>query len=98
MIYKTKIAKDAKKEWDKLDGSIRKKFAKKLKERLENPRIPSAKLFGMDDCYKIKLRNDGYRLVYRVEDETITVEVISVGKRDKSLIYKTTKKRLKSSG
>jgi mRNA-degrading endonuclease RelE of RelBE toxin-antitoxin system len=44
-------------------------FKKKLEERLANPRVPSAALHRMPDCYKIKLRTSGYRLVYRVEDD-----------------------------
>lgn len=95
MTYNLEFNDEAKKEWDKLDGSIKKKFAAKLKERAESPRVPSAKLFGIDDCYKIKLRSDGYRLVYKVEDNTVTILVVSVGKRDKSLVYKKTEKRLK---
>jgi mRNA interferase RelE/StbE len=35
----------------------------------------------MPDCYKIKLRAAGYRLVYQVEDKTVTVIVVAVGKR-----------------
>jgi hypothetical protein len=33
-------------------------------EALEEPRIPKAALAGMPDCYKIKLRDLGYRLEY----------------------------------
>jgi len=44
-------------EWKKIDGSIREIFKKKLKERLENPRIPSAALSNMPNCYKIKLES-----------------------------------------
>ena len=51
-----------------LDKSVRNQLAKKLAERLVAPRIASASLSGMADCYKIKLRSAGYRLVYRVED------------------------------
>ena len=82
------------KEWDKLDKSIRNQFAKKLAERLTNPRIASARLSGMADCYKIKLRSAGYRLVYRVEDERITVVVIAVGRRDRNAVYLAAAKRI----
>ena len=37
----------------------------------------------MADRHEIKLRADGYRLVYRVDDEIIHVTVISIGLRDK---------------
>ena len=40
---------------------------------------PSDALHGMKDCYKIKLRGAGYRLVYRVEEERIVILVLAVG-------------------
>jgi len=95
MTYQLEFNDKALKEWNKLDGSIRKKLAAKLKERRDNPRVPADKLSEMDDCYKIKLRSDGYRLVYKVEDDKVVIAVISVAKRDKKLVYERAKKRLK---
>ena len=69
-------------------ATIREQFAKKLAERLERPRVPKDALSGHPDHYKIKLRDAGYRLVYRVEDETITVLVVSIGKRERSEAYR----------
>ena len=94
MTYKLVFEKRAKKEWDKLDHDIRNQFKKKLTERLEKPDIPKAKLTGMADCYKIKLRASGYRLVYRIIKEEIIVEVIAVGIRAKEKIYNIAKNRL----
>lgn len=68
-------------------ATIRQQLVKKLRERLEHPRVPSAALHGMADHYKIKLRQLGYRLVFRVEDETVTVLVIAVGKRKRGDVY-----------
>jgi len=67
---------------------------KKLAERLENPRGPSAALSGMPDCYKIKLKSVGYRLVYRVDEEIVFVTVIAIGKRDKQKVYEAAQSRL----
>ncbi len=86
--YKLVFKRDAKKEWDKLDYSVRSIFAKKLKERLQNPHVPASRLTGMPDCYKIKLRNAGYRLVYQVREKEVVVSVIAVGKRNRNLVYK----------
>ena len=86
--YRLTFLRDAKKEWDKLGANIRAQFAKKLKERLRNPRVPAARLSGLPDCYKIKLRSAGYRLVYRVYDDRIVVQVVTVGRRDRNLVYK----------
>lgn len=72
---------------------MQEQFKKKLEEGLEHPRVPSAALSGMPDCYKIKLRAAGYRLVYRVEDEIVFVTVISIGKRERLKVYKTAQVR-----
>ena len=82
------------KEWDKLGSNIRDQFGKKLRERLGNPRIPSARLRALPDCYKIKLRTAGYRLVYRVLDDRIVVQVVAIGRRDRNLVYKIAAGRL----
>ena len=93
MNYKLKFLPTALKEWKKLDNTIQTQFKKKLKERLGSPHVPSCRLSGFENHYKIKLRASGYRLVYEVIDEEIYVWVIAIGKRDKSLVYKKASKR-----
>ncbi|CAN7623917.1 type II toxin-antitoxin system RelE family toxin [Pararhizobium sp. LjRoot238] len=93
MSYKLKFLVEADKEWRKLDANTRMQFKKKLLERLETPRVPSAKLHGSKDRYKIKLRSSGYRLVYEVRDADIVVPVIAVGKRERSEVYKSADRR-----
>ncbi len=92
--YRLRFHKLALKEWKKLDSTLRDQFKKKLAERLENPRVPSAALSGMPDCYKIKLRTVGYRLVYRVDKGILYVTVIAVGKREKLGAYRSAKGRV----
>lgn len=94
MTFKLVFKLDAKKEWDSFDSTVRSIFAKKLKERIGQPRIKSARLCGLKDCYKIKLRRAGYRLVYQVRDNDLVVSVITVGKREKNQVYKTAIKRI----
>ncbi len=86
--YRLTFQRDALKEWDKLGSDIKKQFTKKLRERLSNPRIPAARLRDMPNCYKIKLRSAGYRLVYQVFDDRVVVTVIAVGKRERNMVYK----------
>ena len=50
-------------------------------------------LHGMPDHYKIKLRSAGYRMIYRVDDGTVTVMVIAVGKRERLEVYDKAAKR-----
>jgi mRNA interferase RelE/StbE len=94
MIYKLRFHELALVEWHKLDGSVRVTLKKKLAERLENPRVPAAALSGMPDCYKIKLKSVGYRLVYRVEEDVLYVTVIAVGRRDKKRVYDAAQQRM----
>lgn len=87
MTYELAFKKKALKEWSKLGSTVQIQLKKKLKERLEMPHVPSAKIAGADNLYKIKLRESGYRLVYQVDDQTITVIVIAVAKRERNDVY-----------
>ena len=94
MIYELAFKKPALKEWKKLSVDLQQQFKNKLQERLKSPRVPSAKLSGGENLYKIKLRQSGYRLVYQVDDHIILVTVISVGKRERNAVYKNALARL----
>lgn len=91
MIYKLKFTKYSNKEWEKLNSTIKEQFKKKLKERLENPKVPKDKLSGFENVYKIKLRSVGYRLAYEVKDQEV---VVLVGKRENNKIYENLKDRV----
>ncbi len=93
--YRLQFLPQAKEEWDKLDGSIRQQFAKVLLRRLDVPIVASAALTSMPNCYKVKLRSTGFRLVYLVQDDVLVLLTIAVGKRDKSAVYDAAKLRLK---
>ncbi|HGS4572487.1 addiction module toxin RelE [Vibrio cholerae] len=94
MTYKLEFKKSALKEWKKLAVPLQQQFKRKLIERLENPHVPSAKLSGAENIYKIKLRQSGYRLVYQVENDIIVVTVLAVGKRERSEVYTKALQRL----
>jgi len=84
----------AKREWDALDGSIKARFKKVLARRLEEPHVLSARLTAdLQDCYKIKLRDAGYRLVYRVDDGKILILIVAIGRRDREAIYQDAARR-----
>lgn len=93
MTYRLEFLPSARREWDKLGATLRVQFRDKLAERLEQPRIAAAALRGMPGHYKIKLRSAGYRLVYRVEDERVTVVVVAVGKRERFEVYAAARTR-----
>lgn len=93
MIFDLQFLPSALKEREKLGGPVREQFKKKLAERLQHPRAPKDALHGLRDHYKIKLRDAGHRLVYRVEDRAVTVTVVAVGKRERNRIYKDAARR-----
>ena len=95
MTYSLEFRDSAWKEWQKLDRPLREQFKAKLLERLENPRVESARLYGLPDCYKIKLRAAGYRLVYQIFDERVVVIVVAVGKSEDSAAYRKARGRVK---
>lgn len=79
----------------KLDKAIQQQFAKKLKKCCEEPHLPAARLSGMPDCYKIKLRSSGFRLVYQVINDELLVVVVAVGKRERSGVYHLASERMR---
>lgn len=89
MTYKLNFIKKSYKEWEKLDTSIKEQFKKKLKRRLENPKVAKDKLSGFENVYKIKLKTSGYRLAYEVKENEIIVVVLSIGKRENNEIMPT---------
>ena len=93
MTYDLAFLDEALKEWRKLDNVTRDQFKAKLAERVENPKVPSARLHGTKERYKIKLRNAGYRLVYEVREKEVLVLVVAVGKRERNEVYKAAERR-----
>jgi mRNA interferase RelE/StbE len=84
MTYDLAFLDEALKEWRKLDAVTREQFKARLAERLQNPKVPSARLHGAKERYKIKLRNAGFRLVYQVKDWELLVLVVAVGRRERN--------------
>ena len=81
--FRLKFLPQALEEWNSLDESVKETLRKLLKKRLQQPRLPGSELHGnLKDCYKIKLRKQGYRLVYQVQENILVVLVLAVDKRE----------------
>lgn len=94
MTYSLEFDARALKEWHKLGDTIRQQLKKKLVAILPNPRNEANRLHGLPDCYKIKLRSSGYRLVYQVIDQEVVVFVVAVDKRERESVYRKAAERL----
>lgn len=82
-------------EWHRLDGSVKANLKKLLAKRLDNPHVPGGELHGpLAGCYKIKLRQQGARLVYCVEDDHLLVTVLAVNRREDGVVYQSAVGRL----
>lgn len=94
MTYSLEFDSRALKEWKKLGDTVRQQFKKKLAEILIIPRIEANRLHALPDCYKIKLRSSGYRLVYQVIDNEVVVFVVAVDRRERDQVYRKAAERL----
>lgn len=95
MAYSIKVHEDFVAELNKLDSTIKQQLRKKLDKVVENPHIPKNRLSGeLHNCYKIKLRKAGVRLVYQVNNDEIYILLLTVGKREDNEVYDVALTRL----
>ena len=92
--YKIDLVEAATKEWRKLPPEIKNQFADKLETLVKDPYQAPRLRGGLKNCFKIKLKSSGYRLVYKVNEKEIILLVVAVGKRNNNDIYKTAKSRV----
>lgn len=91
--YRLQFVPSAWDEWQALDGSVKEVLRKLLKKRLDNPHVPGRELHGaLAGHYKIKLRKQGCRLVYGVQDDILML--MAVDKREDSAVYQSAMARL----
>jgi mRNA interferase RelE/StbE len=96
VAYTLEFLEEALNDWNALDGSVKATFKKQLEKRLQSPHVLGdalpRELLG---CYKIKLRKQGYRLIYIVEDAVLIVLVVAVGKREDDAAYEAAAVRVR---
>ena len=74
--YRLGFKQSAQKELSKLAKPIQQQFYLKLKERLSNPHVPKDALSGMPNCYKIKLRSIGFKVVEEDYTNKISADLV----------------------
>ncbi len=80
MSYIVRVSKKAEKELDKIPNAYYKQIIHKLKSLEIEPRPNGCKkLQGYDDTYRVRV--GVYRIVYTIEDNILTVEVIKISHR-----------------
>ena len=93
--YRLLFLPSALKEWQDLDGSVKEILRNLLKQRLDTPHVPGGALHGeLAGYYKIKLKKQGFRLVYGVEDDALIVIVMAIDKREDGVVYRSVMARI----
>jgi mRNA interferase RelE/StbE len=91
-MYDFRFYEEAEKDLSKLNNSVKKLFAKKLAQIINNPEIGkdlgnknNLELAGLKKVY---FDNKKYRIVYEVKEKEILIHIIAIGKRDDMKVYK----------
>jgi mRNA interferase RelE/StbE len=92
------FTKEASADFKALDGSIKKLVAKQLKKLEESPHLgqPLGNMQGFDltGYYKLYAIKKSIRIVYRIIENEVVVEVVGIGKRADFEVYADVAKRL----
>lgn len=100
MRYRVTLTADAADDFRGLDGSLKHPVAKQLK-KLETAPLLGEHLgnkAGLDltGYYKLYAAKKTVRVVYRIIDQQVIVEVVAIGKREDLAVYHTTLKRIRA--
>ena len=101
MAYKVEFLPEAAREFEALDGSLKKIAAKQIDKLAERPELGESlgKRMGIDltGYRKTYFGKKAYRIVYEIQRQKLVVLIIGIGKRERAEIYKEVARRLKRS-
>ena len=98
MAYRVEFLPEAAREFEALDGSLKKVTAKQIEKLAERPELgdPFGKRMGiaLTGYCKIYFGKRGYRIVYEIQRQRVVVLIIGIGKRERAEIYREIAQRL----
>jgi mRNA interferase RelE/StbE len=97
--YSVTLTADAAEDFRRLDGSLKQPVAKQLK-KLETSPLLGEHLGNKVDLdltgyYKLYAAKKGIRIVYRIIELEVIVEIVAIGKREELAVYRTLQKRIR---
>lgn len=99
MPYSVVLTPAAAEDFRRLDGSLKPLIAKQLRKLESDPRVGEhlGNRAGLDltGYYKLYAAKKSIRIVYRVIDEEVVVEIVAIGRREDLSVYQETLNRLK---
>lgn len=78
-VYQIDIALSVRRQIEELPGNIRQRIKREIAKLAFNPRPENAKELRGSLTGRYKIRLDHYRLVYRVDDDAVTVVILKAG-------------------
>ncbi len=101
MAYKVEFLPEAAREFEALDGSLKRVAAKQIDRLAERPELgePLGKRMGIDltGYRKTYFGKKGYRILYEIQRNKLVVLIIGIGKRERAEIYREVAHRLRLS-
>jgi mRNA interferase RelE/StbE len=102
MAYKVEFLPEAAREFEALDGSLKKIAAKQIDKLAERPELgePLGTRMGINltGYRKMYFGKKGYRIVYEIQRQKLVILIIGIGKREREEIYRDVARRLRQSG
>jgi mRNA interferase RelE/StbE len=78
--YSILINRSAQKEIEAIDSkAVRRKIVARIQDLAGNPRPPGCQKLSGSDYFRI--RQGSYRIIYKIEDDVLTVLIVRVGHR-----------------
>ncbi|MGH8005840.1 MAG: type II toxin-antitoxin system RelE family toxin [Candidatus Binatia bacterium] len=101
MAYSIEFLPEAAREFEALDGALKKLIAKQFEKLAERPELGESlgKKLGIDltGYRKLYFGKKGYRIIYEIQQQRLIVLIIGIGKRERAEIYKDVARRLQRS-
>jgi len=98
-MYKIKLTKIAVENLDKIESTTRTQIINKIESLKEEPELRGKQLKGIFKDYRyIRVAGQRYRILYKLQAETVIVIIINIGIRkdgDKKDIYELMKKYIR---
>lgn len=98
MRYKVLLTEDAAADFRALDGSVKMPVAKQLKKLEASPLLGQAlgnlRGFDLTGYHKLYAIKKSIRIVYRIIEDEVVVEVVGIGKRADFKVYADVAKRM----
>lgn len=96
--YKVLLTAAAGKDFQSLDGSVKLQVAKQLKKLEASPdlgeHLGKRGPFDLTGYYKLYAARKTIRIVYRIDEATVIVEIVAIGKREDLEVYRIAFERI----